>query len=566
MKFILVIVAVLTVLTVVSLQAQSEPAAKKDLPLKILFPENKVYVTQQTIKVIGTVKDVSIQQVGISVVGGQPIGDGTAPVVKGAFEAIIKLQSGLNEISISPVDKLDVTAKIKLFLKTDINAGAIPGDFKEYSLHAPTKQKTVCIDCHRLDTTPVNYHPMDVMESTCQTDACHQGMGKDEYVHGPVGGGVCISCHNPHGSLEKHEVSRSGSSLCLICHEDKGSELEQKHVHGIITSDGCISCHDPHESPNEFQLAASTISELCFKCHDDSKTKMQHVHSPVADGDCNVCHSPHASPNRFMLAEEGDALCFLCHEGVQEDMGKPNAHAPVEDACSNCHDAHGSPNERLLNKAESVLCFDCHDDMKQQIEKAVVQHKPVEDGDCMKCHTPHGSDYSKLLQTTARKLCFSCHKDIEKLVSESQYRHGPVQEDDCYACHLPHGSANPKMLVKFFPAEFYNAYKPERYALCFECHNENIALDKFTTTLTDFRNGKQNLHYLHVHKDKKGRSCKACHEVHASNQPRHIRTEVPYGKMWSYPIKYTETTTGGTCVVGCHKPKDYNRVEAVAYE
>ena len=560
--FAVVILALLVTVNIVSSQMQPEPAAGESL-LKVMFPKDKVYVTQDTIKVIGTVSDASVQQVSIQVVGGQVVGDGAIPITKGAFEAIVKLQAGLNEISVSSVDK---EVKLSLFLRTDANTAEVPGDFREYFLHAPTDQKTVCEDCHKLNTTPVSYQRMNVMASTCQTDVCHSDMGNDRYVHGPVGAGVCISCHNPHGSLEEYAVSRPPLPLCLVCHEDKQSELEQEHVHGIITSSGCIDCHDSHESPTEFQLLAGSTSELCYKCHDDAKSKMQNVHGPVATGDCNACHSAHASPNEFMLPEPGDNLCFLCHEIVQEEMNRPNTHPPVKEACSNCHDAHGSPNKKLLNKVENTLCFDCHEELQQQVEAASVQHGPVEAGNCMDCHLPHGSDYTKLLETATKQICFACHKDIGRAASESQYRHGPVQEDDCYACHVPHGSTNPKILTKHFPAEFYNPYKPEIYSLCFECHNKDIALDELTTTLTDFRNGNQNLHYLHVHKTRKGRSCKACHEVHASNQARHIRTEVPYGKVWSYPIKYTEMENGGTCVVGCHKPKDYNRAEPVVYE
>ena len=63
------------------------------------------------------------------------------------------------------------------------------------------------------------------------------------------------------------------------------------------------------------------------------------------------------------------------------------------------------------------------------------------------------------------------------------------------------------VLKKPFPATFYMPYKTENYALCFDCHNKDIALNQFTTKLTDFRNGDLNLHYLHVNKDPKGRSC-----------------------------------------------------------
>ena len=546
--------------------AQTEPAANQELPLKIIFPGDKVFVTQEMVRVIGTVSDASVQQARIRVTGGSLVGDDPIPIVKGAFEASVKLQPGLNEISASPVGSEEAISKIALFLKTDQNASEVPADFKEYFLHAATDQKTSCQDCHKLDMEPVSYKRMNVMESTCQTGECHGDMGTDKYVHGPVGAGTCIACHNPHGSLQKYEVSRSGLPLCLICHEDKEYELKQQYVHGIINTSGCIDCHDSHESATKFQLTAATTSQLCYTCHDDSKSKLQHVHGPVASGDCNACHNPHATPNELLLVEGGDNLCFLCHELIQEEMNRQNVHKPVEEACSKCHDAHGASNARLLNKVEKTLCFDCHENIQNQVQTATVHHKPVEDGDCSKCHTPHGSDYTAQLQTAAQQICFSCHQNLGKAVAESKFRHGPVEENDCYACHTTHGSANPKILSQFFPAQFYNPYSVEKYALCFECHEQNIAHDQVTTTLTNFRNGDQNLHHLHINKPQRGRSCKACHEVHASSQDRHIRLEVPYGRMWSYPIDFARTETGGTCIVGCHKPKDYDRMNPVAYD
>ena len=122
------------------------------------------------------------------------------PVTKQAFEATVNLKAGLNEVSVFPVGKEEAEAKISLFLKTDGNAGELPSGFKEYFLHTPTDQDLSCQACHRLDSTPVDYRRMNVMEATCQTGVCHDDMGKEKYVHGPVGAGTCIACHNPHGS------------------------------------------------------------------------------------------------------------------------------------------------------------------------------------------------------------------------------------------------------------------------------------------------------------------------------------------------------------------------------
>jgi hypothetical protein len=30
-------------------------------------------------------------------------------------------------------------------------------------------------------------------------------------------------------------------------------------------------------------------------------------------------------------------------------------------------------------------------------------------------------------------------------------------------------------------------------------------------------------------------------------------------------VNYTKTPTGGRCVVGCHKPKEYDRVNPIIY-
>ena len=147
-------------------------------------------------------------------------------------------------------------------------------------------------------------------------------------------------------------------------------------------------------------------------------------------------------------------------------------------------------------------------------------------------------------------------------IANNGNRHGAVKEGDCIACHDGHGSDQPRILKQYFPKEFYNAYSTTRYALCFNCHNKEIALDSITTTLTYFRDGNINLHYKHVNKATKGRSCKACHEAHASNQEKHIRKSVPFGGgSFSYPIIYTREKEGGTCIVGCHKPQTYRRVE-----
>ena len=79
------------------------------------------------------------------------------------------------------------------------------------------------------------------------------------------------------------------------------------------------------------------------------------------------------------------------------------------------------------------------------------------------------------------------------------------------------------------------------------------------TGLTQFRDGDRNLHYVHVNREK-GRTCRACHEVHASKRPAHIREAVPYGSgNWMLEINFEQTPQGGSCTPACHVMRSYTR-------
>jgi hypothetical protein len=109
------------------------------------------------------------------------------------------------------------------------------------------------------------------------------------------------------------------------------------------------------------------------------------------------------------------------------------------------------------------------------------------------------------------------------------------------------------------PAEVLRELRPKNYALCFECHNPDIAATERTTTLTRFRDGDRNMHFLHINRGDMGRTCRACHGVHAANKPHLIRDGVPYGsKGWVLKIRYVRTPTGGTCEKSCHQSYSYN--------
>jgi predicted CXXCH cytochrome family protein len=163
----------------------------------------------------------------------------------------------------------------------------------------------------------------------------------------------------------------------------------------------------------------------------------------------------------------------------------------------------------------------------------------------------------------AETMCFDCHDAMQATIAEARYQHEPVKAGECASCHNPHGSSNSRLLVASYPEEFYAPYRGENFALCYTCHEQSAMEYARTSEATGFRNGDRNLHFVHVNKADKGRVCKACHGVHGADQPRLIQSAIPGFGKWEIPITYTQTKTGGGCVVGCHKPKTYDRVRAV---
>jgi predicted CXXCH cytochrome family protein len=151
---------------------------------------------------------------------------------------------------------------------------------------------------------------------------------------------------------------------------------------------------------------------------------------------------------------------------------------------------------------------------------------------------------------------------MSAFLDDNSYVHGPIRKGDCSACHNPHGSDYWRIIKEYFPQEFYAPFSLGMYELCFGCHEKTTALTEETSTLTGFRNGEVNLHFKHVNKDYKGRTCKACHNIHASNNPLHIDYDFPFGLMF-LPINYEPLENGGRCTPGCHETKEFNRINAV---
>jgi predicted CXXCH cytochrome family protein len=251
-------------------------------------------------------------------------------------------------------------------------------------------------------------------------------------------------------------------------------------------------------------------------------------------------------------------------------------HKPAEGDCLQCHESHASNHIMQLRAEPLDLCVSCHAQVKEAAQQAPFKHSAVTQGQaCLNCHTSHGSDRAKLMRREPIAACLSCHDkpvarpgggtaiaSVAEVAQPGLVRHGPIRDGNCSGCHSLHGGWVSRLLSQPYPETFYQPFSVDAYALCFSCHDKQLGLAERTEGLTRFRNGTLNLHYLHVNKPERGRSCYSCHSTHASAQTVHIRNSVPYGN-WEIPINFSVTASGGSCAPGCHRATAYDRQNPV---
>ncbi len=399
----------------------------------------------------------------------------------------------------------------------------------------------------------------------CITQECHPQFikGKKAFQHAPVSTGDCGACHTANAYPDKYGLDINQVTACFRCHKGMEQKIQTSmFIHSPIKNGNCTSCHDPHISDTPFFLKES-YSQLCISCHNPRGLfSGKNIHKPAADGNCGLCHDPHASNYQSRLTDIGANLCLTCHDAMVSGMTKEYVHAPlIKTGCTSCHDPHSGEDSMRLKVSKEEICFTCHEEKKNEVSHYTHKHKPVHEGKCTECHSPHYSDVKYLLSDEVDTLCYNCHKD-KSIWKTRRFRHGPIVEGNCTACHNPHGSDNAYILRLAFPYEFYSAYEKGTYNLCFLCHKEAMVLVDKTETITSFRNGERNLHELHVNQQK-GRTCRACHDVHASDLDHHLREEFKFGSS-NIPMYYFKTSTGGRCIPGCHKERGYDRMKNVA--
>ncbi len=449
--------------------------------------------------------------------------------------------------------------------------------------------------------------------TSCIDNGCHSDVTSTPWIHGPTAAGACVMCHEYEDPLlHTFALKRTGAQLCDFCHIGK-TDSAGLFVHDPVSKGECLSCHDPHGGNSPALLKQGGVVENCRSCHEGEEWEQGSVlHTPVQQGDCLGCHEPHSSLHEKLLVEDSQTLCLRCHEDldlanvskhepsdprdtrwwmpvewnegvyvpgefpVLEPIAEPAPasrviHDPVLHKCSTCHSHHGAQEQALLVEPIVSLCGSCHEDLVDEIRIAPEAHSIVtEERACSHCHEPHASLLPALMKAPMLEVCSECHADppVHLDMNESPWMTTALEtgnvhaglNDACARCHDVHGAQNPALLVRPMSDAIYQVFAAETYALCLGCHDADLVESPETTTATNFRNGSVNLHYVHVKKPgAKGRSCSMCHGTHLSLGPRLLKNDVGFGK-WRLPISFKETRNGGTCVGGCHRVSEYDRV------
>jgi len=224
-----------------------------------------------------------------------------------------------------------VADSLSILDSTNLLANSDEVTKSRFILHLPYGKKE-CISCH--DQNSIG-KTVESQPQLCYK--CHDDYNESyQFVHGPVGGGYCSICHDPHKSQLNQLLKQPAEQLCLNCHDSSTVYNSKFHKKNEQTS--CIECHNPHGGENRFMPQHGS----CYKCHNNYTKVYDFLHGPVAGEYCSSCHGSHITNTPNLLLNTGNQICLNCHNA--KDINSSEYHKNNETDCVTCHNPHGGKN------------------------------------------------------------------------------------------------------------------------------------------------------------------------------------------------------------------------------